>query len=60
MSCAFCFDPLRPLSQKRVSTEARDARIESPLAKAILEGKFASEDTVKVDCKGRVMRFDEG
>jgi ATP-dependent Clp protease ATP-binding subunit ClpB len=51
------FDPVfgaRPLKR------AIQAQIENPLAKAILEGKFAAKDTVKVDCKGGVMKFDKG
>ena len=51
------FDPVfgaRPLKR------AIQAQIENPLAKAILEGKFAAKDTVKVDCKSGVMRFDKG
>jgi len=39
---------------------AIQAQIENPLAKAILEGRFAAKDTVKVDCKSGVMRFDKG
>jgi ATP-dependent Clp protease ATP-binding subunit ClpB len=49
------FDPIygaRPLKR------AIQAQIENPLAKAILEGKFAAKDTVKVDCKGGIMKFD--
>jgi len=51
------FDPVygaRPLKR------AIQAQIENPLAKAILEGRFAAKDTVKVDCKGGVMKFDKG
>ena len=51
------FDPVygaRPLKR------AIQAQIENPLAKAILEGRFAAKDTVKVDCKAGVMRFDKG
>ncbi len=29
------------------------------VANAILEGRFAAKDTIKVDCKGGVMRFDK-
>ena len=50
------FDPVygaRPLKR------AIQAQIENQLAKAILEGKFAAKDTVKVDCKGGVMRFEK-
>ena len=51
------FDPVygaRPLKR------AIQAQIENPLAKAILEGRFAAKDTIKVDCKGGVMRFEKG
>src|SRR5512135_1838133 len=51
------FDPIygaRPLKR------AIQAQIENPLAKAILEGKFAAKDTVKVDCKGGIMKFERG
>ncbi|MDE2118400.1 MAG: ATP-dependent chaperone ClpB [Betaproteobacteria bacterium] len=51
------FDPVygaRPLKR------AIQAQLENPLAKQILEGRFAAKDTVKVDCKGGVMRFDKG
>ena len=50
------FDPVygaRPLKR------AIQAQLENPLAKLILEGKFAAKDTIKVDCKGGVMRFDK-
>ncbi|HET7831647.1 MAG TPA: ATP-dependent chaperone ClpB [Gallionella sp.] len=50
------FDPVygaRPLKR------AIQAQIENPLAKAILEGRFAAKDTVKVDCIGGVMRFEK-
>ena len=50
------FDPVygaRPLKH------AIQAQIENPLAKAILEGRFAAKDTVRVDCKGGVMRFEK-
>jgi ATP-dependent Clp protease ATP-binding subunit ClpB len=50
------FDPVygaRPLKR------AIQAQIENPLAKAILEGRFMAKDTVKVDCKGGVMRFEK-
>ena len=30
------------------------------LAKAILEGRFAAKDTIRVSCLGGVMRFDKG
>jgi ATP-dependent Clp protease ATP-binding subunit ClpB len=48
------FDPVfgaRPL--KRAIQE----RIENPLAKAILEGRFAAKDTVKVTAKGGRIEF---
>jgi ATP-dependent Clp protease ATP-binding subunit ClpB len=48
------FDPVfgaRPL--KRAIQE----RIENPLAKAILEGKFGAKDTVKVTAKGGRIEF---
>ncbi|MFZ5502222.1 MAG: ATP-dependent chaperone ClpB [Pseudomonadota bacterium] len=50
------FDPVygaRPLKR------AIQSQLENPLAKAILEGRFAAKDTVKVDCKGGVMRFEK-
>ncbi|MGC2165083.1 MAG: hypothetical protein WA632_03595, partial [Gallionella sp.] len=49
------FDPVygaRPLKR------AIQSQLENPLAKAILEGRFAAKDTVNVDCRGGVMRFD--
>ena len=48
------FDPVygaRPLKR------AIQAQLENPLAKLILEGRFAAKDTIKVDCKGGVMKF---
>ncbi len=51
------FDPVygaRPLKR------AIQAQLENPLAKQILEGHFAAKDTIKVDCKGGVMKFDKG
>ncbi len=51
------FDPMygaRPLKR------AIQAQLENPLAMLILEGQFAAKDTIKVDCKGGVMRFDKG
>ncbi|MFT3963462.1 ATP-dependent chaperone ClpB [Propionivibrio sp.] len=51
------FDPVfgaRPLKR------AIQAQIENPLAKAILEGRFAAKDTIRVSCLGGVMRFDKG
>ncbi len=50
------FDPVygaRPLKR------AIQAQLENPLAKAILEGRFAAKDTIRVDCKGGVMRFEK-
>ena len=51
------FDPIygaRPLKR------AIQSQLENPLAKLILEGKFGPKDTIKVDCKGGVMKFDKG
>jgi ATP-dependent Clp protease ATP-binding subunit ClpB len=48
------FDPLfgaRPLKR------AIQQQIENPLAKAILEGRFAAKDTIRVACENGVMRF---
>jgi ATP-dependent Clp protease ATP-binding subunit ClpB len=51
------FDPVfgaRPLKR------AIQQQIENPLAKAILEGKFAAKDTIRVSCDpatGGIMRF---
>jgi ATP-dependent Clp protease ATP-binding subunit ClpB len=48
------FDPVfgaRPLKR------AIQAQIENPLAKAILEGRFAAKDTIRVACTGGVMHF---
>jgi ATP-dependent Clp protease ATP-binding subunit ClpB len=48
------FDPVygaRPLKR------AIQAQLENPLAKLILEGKYAPKDTVKVDCVNGVMKF---
>jgi len=50
------FDPVygaRPLKR------AIQSQLENPLAKLILEGKFAAKDTVKVDCQNGVMRFEK-
>jgi ATP-dependent Clp protease ATP-binding subunit ClpB len=49
------FDPVygaRPLKR------AIQAQLENPLAKLILEGRFGAKDTIKVECKGGVMKFD--
>ena len=51
------FDPVygaRPLKR------AIQAQLENPLAKAILEGRFAAKDTIKVDCTGGIMKFVKG
>ena len=48
------FDPVfgaRPLKR------AIQAQIENPLAKEILEGKFAAKDTIDVDCRDGVITF---
>ncbi|MDD2741137.1 MAG: ATP-dependent chaperone ClpB [Rhodocyclaceae bacterium] len=48
------FDPVfgaRPLKR------AIQQQIENPLAKAILEGKFAAKDVIQVSCDNGVMRF---
>ena len=50
------FDPVygaRPLKR------AIQSQIENPLAKQILEGKFAAKDTIKVDVKRGVMVFEK-
>jgi len=50
------FDPVfgaRPLKR------AIQSEFENPLAKAILEGRFAAGDTIRVACVGGVMRFDK-
>ena len=50
------FDPVygaRPLKR------AIQAQLENPLARQILEGRFAAKDTIRVDCKGGVMKFDK-
>jgi ATP-dependent Clp protease ATP-binding subunit ClpB len=51
------FDPdygARPLKR------AIQQQIENPLAKALLEGKFAAKDTIKVDVMGGVFSFVKG
>jgi len=51
------FDPIygaRPLKR------AIQSQLENPLAKLILEGRFAAKDTIKVDCVGGVMKFGKG
>ena len=50
------FDPVygaRPLKR------AIQAQLENPLAKLILEGRFAAKDTIKVGCIGGVMKFEK-
>ena len=50
------FDPVygaRPLKR------AIQAEIENPLAKAILEGRFAPKDTISVDYRGGKMTFEK-
>ncbi|MDR2450180.1 MAG: hypothetical protein LBE85_00040, partial [Candidatus Accumulibacter sp.] len=39
---------------------AIQSQMENPLAKAILEGRFAARDTIRVSCVGEVMRFEKG
>jgi len=49
------FDPVygaRPLKR------AIQSEIENPLAKAILEGRFAPRDVVRVDCRGGKLTFE--
>jgi ATP-dependent Clp protease ATP-binding subunit ClpB len=51
------FDPLygaRPLKR------AIQAGLENPLAKQILEGRFAAKDTIKVDAAKGAIRFTQG
>ena len=51
------FDPVygaRPLKR------AIQSQLENPLAKLILEGKFAAKDTIKVDCAAGMMKFNKG
>jgi len=51
------FDPVygaRPLKRSIQS------QLENPLAKAILEGRFAAGDTIRVSCQSGVMRFVKG
>jgi ATP-dependent Clp protease ATP-binding subunit ClpB len=38
---------------------AIQAQIENPLAKEILEGRFAAKDTIKVDCRNGAMVFSK-
>ena len=51
------FDPVfgaRPLKR------AIQSQLENPLARAILEGRFAAGDTICVACAGGAMRFEKG
>ena len=51
------FDPVfgaRPLKR------AIQAKIENPLAREILEGRFAAKDTIKVDCSKGAWLFKKG
>jgi len=50
------FDPVygaRPLKR------AIQSEVENPLAKAILEGRFAPKDTIRVDYRGGKMTFEK-
>jgi ATP-dependent Clp protease ATP-binding subunit ClpB len=50
------FDPVygaRPLKR------AIQSQLENPLAKLILEGKFAAKDTIRVNCVNGVMKFEK-
>ena len=50
------FDPVygaRPLKR------AIQSQLENPLAKLILEGRFSAKDTIQVDCRGGVMKFEK-
>ena len=51
------FDPTygaRPLKR------AIQSQLENPLAKQLLEGRFAAKDTIKIHCGGGVIRFEKG
>ncbi|MFN9490060.1 MAG: ATP-dependent chaperone ClpB [Betaproteobacteria bacterium] len=51
------FDPVygeRPLKR------AIQAQIENPLAKQILEGRFAAKDAIRVDARAGIISFDKG
>jgi ATP-dependent Clp protease ATP-binding subunit ClpB len=51
------FDPVygaRPLKR------AIQQQVENPLSKAILEGKFGPEDTIRVDARGGALNFEKG
>jgi ATP-dependent Clp protease ATP-binding subunit ClpA len=50
----------RQIHCARPLKRAIQAQLKNPLAKQILEGRFAAKDTIKVDCKGGVMKFDKG
>ena len=50
------FDPVYGASPLK---RAIQAQLENPLAKALLEGRFVAKDTIQVDCKGGVMKFDK-
>ena len=41
-------------------TSAIQQQIENPLARAILEGKFAAKDTIRVSCENGIIRFNAG
>ena len=50
------FDPVfgaRPLKR------AIQSHIENPLAKQILEGRFAAKDTIRVTCRKGVIGFEK-
>ncbi|WP_412480390.1 ATP-dependent chaperone ClpB [Azonexus sp. IMCC34839] len=50
------FDPVfgaRPLKR------AIQQQLENPLARAILEGKFAAKDTIRVSCENGIIRFNK-
>ncbi len=50
------FDPVygaRPLKR------AIQSQLENPLSRLILEGRFAAKDTIRVDCRGGVMKFEK-
>jgi ATP-dependent Clp protease ATP-binding subunit ClpB len=50
------FDPIygaRPLKR------AIQSEIENPLARAMLEGRFAPKDTIRVDYRGSKMTFEK-
>ena len=50
------FDPIygaRPLKR------AIQSQLENPLAKLLLEGRFAAGDTIRADCVGGIIKFDK-